>query len=257
MPITFAVAVNDRSVFRSSLIASPCLSPSCGHELLVQEGFVSAAAAYNDAITRSSNDLIVFAHQDVIFPRAWERQLNRAIDQLRVVDPNWGVLGCWGATIERPGIGHIYSNGLGILGEPFDTPIAVQTLDEVVLVLRKSSQLTFDERVPNFHFYGAAVCLTAAERGMKSYVIPAFCIHNTQYNLVLPNEFYESYDTIRQLWRHSLPIQTSCIKVTRFGLDRLKRRTREYYLKYRRRKTVGARRVTDIAALISRLDLLP
>jgi len=255
MAITFAVAVNDRTIFGNSLLASPCFSGQHEHEILAQENFISAATAFNDAIDRSANDVMVFAHQDVVFPSSWPAQLNQAMEYLKIHDPDWGVLGCWGAAPDQPGVGYIYSNGLGLLGQAFEKPVEVQTLDEVVLILRKSSGLRFDERLPHFHFYGAALCLTAAHRGMKSYVIPALCIHNTQFNLVLPREFYASYKKLKQLWPSSLPIQTSCIRVTRYDIHKYKRQIREGYLKYIRRRTIGATRVTDVNKLLGCLDL--
>ena len=69
--------------------------------------------------------------------------------------------------------------------------MAVQTLDEIVLILKKSSGLRFDDSLPHFHFYGTDICLRAAQRGMRSYAISAFCVHNTHQTLVLPEEFYE------------------------------------------------------------------
>ena len=81
-------------------MVSPCLRRPHGHQILVQQGFASAASAYNDAIDRSVNDLIVFAHQDIIFPEGWLEQLARALEFLGERDPNWGVLGCFGRSAD-------------------------------------------------------------------------------------------------------------------------------------------------------------
>src|SRR6187549_3260246 len=92
-PITFVVSVNNTALFKDNFLASPCLGQLEGHEILVQEGFSSAAKAYNDALDRAANDLIVFCHQDILLPEPWMCQLQRALDQLEVIDPKWGVLG--------------------------------------------------------------------------------------------------------------------------------------------------------------------
>ncbi len=52
-------------------------------------------------------------------------------------------------------------------------------LDELLLVIRRSSGLSFDDGLPSFHLYGADICLQAQMGGMKSYIITAFCIHNS------------------------------------------------------------------------------
>jgi hypothetical protein len=251
--ITFVVAVNNKHVFESNFLASPCLSGAHSHQIIVQTGFSSASAAYNDAIDRSTNDLIVFAHQDMIFPEFWLSDLQRALDSLQQTDPQWGVLGCYGETLEDNGRGYIYSGGLGIMGKPTDRPAPVQTLDEIVLILRKSSGLRFDEGLPHFHFYGADICMAAAARGLKSYAISAFCIHNTQQNLILPKEFYESYRHLKRRWKNSLPIRTTCVTMTKFDSHMYRKRIQELYLRFIRRKEIGAFRAKDGRALLAEL----
>ena len=159
--ITFVAAVNSREILENNFLASPCLQAPHTHQVLIQEGFSSAAKAYNDAIDRSANDLIVFAHQDVLFATAWIADLHRALHALENMDPNWGVLGSYGETLNDHGRGYILSGEQGILGKPFFPPEQVQTLDEIVLILRKSSGLRFDEHLPNFHLHGADICPTA------------------------------------------------------------------------------------------------
>src|ERR1700726_1969951 len=94
--ITFVIAVNNKHVFESNFLASPCLNGAHSHQIIVQEGFSSASKAYNEAIDRSTNDVIVFAHQDILFPEPWLTDLQRALNSLETSDPQWGVLGCYG-----------------------------------------------------------------------------------------------------------------------------------------------------------------
>jgi hypothetical protein len=239
--ITFAVAVNNREVFENNFLASPCLRGPCDHQILVQEHFNSAAKAYNSAIDRASHDLIVFAHQDIVLPETWLPELECALNHLEGEDPNWGVLGCYGETLDDNGRGYVYSSGLGIMGKPFERPAAVQTLDEIVLILRKSSGLRFDERLPHFHLYGTDICLRAASMGMKAYAISAFCLHNTHQGLILPKEFYECCRHVKRVWRDCLPIQTTCIRITRFNGPLYRRRLGEFYLRIRRKEFGGTR----------------
>jgi hypothetical protein len=252
-PITFVIAVNSQNIFQNNFMASPCFRGSHPHQVLVQTGFPSAAKAYNDAIDRSTNDLIVFAHQDILFPETWLSDLRRALDSLQETDPRWGVLGCYGEALQEGGRGYIYSGGLGIMGKPFNSPAPVQTLDEIVLILKKSTGLRFDEDLPNFHFYGADICMAAAAQGLSSYAISAFCIHNTEQYFVLPKEFYQSYRYMKRKWKKFLPIQTTCVRMTGSDLPMYLKRIREVYLRFVRRKSVSAMRLSDGGKLLNEL----
>jgi len=249
--LTFAIAVNDEEMFARNFLASPCLKSPHDHEILVQKNFSSAALAYNDAIERAESDLIVFCHQDILLPEGWLRKLETVLDSLEKTDLHWGVLGPYGKTKDGRGWGHVYSSGRGVIGEPLPYPVEIQTLDEIVLILRKSSGLRFDDSLPHFHFYGTDICLRAERMGMKSYAISAFCIHNTSQILVLPDEFYECARHIRRVWRNSLPIQTTCVRLTRFGLPMLNRRLREFHLGRIRRKKYGGMRLMDPLPLLT------
>ncbi len=248
-PLTFAVAVNNDRLFERNFLASPCVQGSHHHQILAQRGFESAAKAYNNAIDRSESDLMVFAHQDIFLPASFLLQLEVSLDWLQVHAPAWGVLGSYGKTVDGRGWGHVYSSGRGIIGQPLHRPVPVQTLDEIVLIFRRSSGLKFDERIENFHFYGAAICLAAAQLGLTNYAISAFCIHNTQQNLVQPREFYQCYRQLRRIWKNHLPIQTTCVRVSRWNMSMCWRKLQETYLRHIRRKLVGAHRLDDISSL--------
>jgi Glycosyltransferase like family len=254
--ITFAAAVNNRALLDANLLMSPCFRGVHGHQILVQENFPSAAMAYNDAIAKSVNELIVFCHQDIVFPNYWLPQLDAAVIWLKANDPTWGVLGCYGKSSEGRGWGHLYSSGRGVMGGPLDRPVRVQTLDETVLIIKRSSGLRFNEYLPNFHLYGADICLEAAERGMGSYVIPGFCIHNTQQNLLLPREFYECCSKVRKVWKKRLPIHTPTITITRYNMAVYGRRLKEACL-YLRRKRIGASRANDVRPLLAHFSVRP
>lgn len=231
MELTFVVAANDRATLSTNLLASPCLRQHCCHELLVQEGYKSAAAAYNEALDRADHEIVVLVHQDVFLPEDWVPQLEAALKALAVSDPTWGVLGCWGVTEAGAGKGHVYTPGEGIVGQSFRKPEPVQTLDELLLVIRKPSPIRFNEKLPGFHFYGTDICMSAATMGLRSYAISAFCVHNARQYLAFPDDFYASYRVIKRIWKHRLPINTSCIRISRFDRDLRVRRAKEAYWK--------------------------
>lgn len=225
--VTFVVTKSNDSIFMRNFAASPCLEGMRPDRIIVQEGFSSASLAYNDAIERAKTDLIVFAHQDVYFPEGWLVKLNESLEILETVDPNWGVLGGSGTTSRGVWAAFLYSAGLGIVGAPFKRPVAIDTLDEYLLIIRKSSGLRFDPALPHFHFYGTDICLSARKKGMTCYVVSAFCIHNTSYGYIAP-EFYKSYWDIKTKWKEFLPIQTPCIRITRWNEDLILRKVKNF-----------------------------
>ena len=92
----------------------------------------------------------------------------------------------------------------------------MESLDEVVLILRKSSGLRFDPHLAGFHMYGADICLEARRQGRKCYAIAAFCVHNTNQYGMLPFQFWRAYLAMRRKWKAELPIRTTCTEITRW-----------------------------------------
>jgi len=87
-------------------------------------------------------------------------------------------------------------------------------LDEVLLIIRKSSKLRFDEKIGGFHLYATDLCLEAESRGMKNYAISAFGIHNSNAYKLLPVGFWQCYLQLRKKWKKVLPVVTPCIRIT-------------------------------------------
>ena len=208
-------AVNDEQVLKSCLLGSPDLESAS--EVVLKTGFSSAAQAYNLGIRQSSGEIMVFVHQDVCLPEGWWDSAQRAVKAVETQDKAWGVLGVWGATHDGGRAGYLHWTGIeGAAGGEFEGGIEVQTLDELLLIVRRGSGLTYDEHLPGYHMYGADICLEAARRGMKSYAISAFCIHNTNEYKLLPVAFWKAYLYMRRKWISQLPIETTCTKITRY-----------------------------------------
>jgi hypothetical protein len=250
--VTFVVAANDRKTLNSNLLASPSLRQG-DFQIVIQEGFFSAARAYNDALKKCEGEVLIFVHQDVFLPAGWLVDLNEALRILELQDPHWGVLGCWGVAGGDRKFGYLYTPGEGVIGAPLRYPVPVRVLDEVVLILRKSAQLRFSEQIPGFHFYGADICLNAAMQGMKSYAISAFCIHNSRQYFEYPKDFYISYRAMKRKWRSALPIQTSCIRIAHFDSDIWKRRVKRTIAALTGRSLERGSRVEDPVAILEQV----
>ncbi len=250
---TIVVAVNDMDVLQKNLYLSPDIKNDRKIQLIIKRGYRAAALAFNEAIEEARNDIILFVHQDVYFPEDWFVSLKKSLSYFEKEKINWGVLGCFGTREDwrkEEGYGRVYSNGWRIVGREIKKPELVQTLDEIVLVIRKSSGLRFDPTLPHFHLYGTDICMSAREKGMSSYAIPAFCIHNTNQILSLPKEFYDCYRHVKKRWGKYLPIYAPCISISRFDGDLRMRKIRELYAKLRHKETVPTYRVEDPRSLL-------
>lgn len=215
MNFTLVSAVNNEAVLDSSLLSSPNLSAASA--VILKRGYSSAARAYNSALDEANTDIVVFVHQDVFLPEGWDARFKAAMAQLSKADPDWAVAGAWGVHPTGNRFGHIFCVGLGQeLGGDFRAGQQVRTLDEVLLVVRKSSGVRFDESLNGYHFYGTDICLEAERLGKKCYAISAFCIHNTNGYSLLPWDFWKTYFWLRRKWKHRLPVITPCTKITHF-----------------------------------------
>jgi hypothetical protein len=249
-PVTFIVATTQNDeVFAENFLRSPLFSNGHPHQIIALPGYSSAAAAYNAGIEKTANDLMVFIHQDVYLPQSWLADVEKALLQLEATDPRWGVLGCYGVEQDGTRRGHVFSSPQGVIGKPLSAPAAVRTLDEIVLIFRKSSGLRFDERLTHFHLYGTDVCLQAARLGRVNYVIPAFCLHNTNNYLILPKEFYSCYRYIKRKWLSVLPIHTPCISIEKWDVNLFATRLNEYRLKLTRKAHLHRYRLPDVQSM--------
>jgi hypothetical protein len=248
---TLVAAVNNRKTLQENLLASPDLADGSSVRLLVKEGLPSASLAYNQAIDEADTDVIVFVHQDIFLPAKWFDCLRRAIRDLEESNTPWGVLGSFGSSHDAfGGVGRVYTNGLGMHGNAITAPKAVETLDEIVLVLKKSSGLRFDPALPHFHMYGIDVCMAARHAGLGSFSIPAFCVHNTNQLLELPAEFYDCYDFVKAKWSQYLPIAASCMTISRRDVELRKKKRDEFIARLIRRGRKALKRVDDPRSLL-------
>ncbi len=179
-PFSLVVAVNDPDEMRENLMRSPCLQHG-RHELIAVDNVGNRASAnmgalYVAAAARAAHDLVLFAHQDLLFPEDFDGRLAAALTDLERDDPDWGVVGSAGVDLEGGAyVGHWCDPGGKRRTDPL--PQRVQVLDELWLGVRRSRGPTFDADLPGFHCYGADVCLAARSAGRHCYALDAFCWH--------------------------------------------------------------------------------
>jgi hypothetical protein len=207
--IDVVAAVNDDAVLGANLMRS-ALFQQPDVRVHLQRGYASASLAFCAALTQCQHDVVVFVHQDVYLPKLWSEQLMRSIRSLSAVDPDWAVLGVYGAQANGSHVGCVWSSGLALmLGATFDQPAAVHSIDEVLIILRRSSGVSFDAALPGYHLYATDLVQSALSRGLGAYVISAPVVHNSRPARFLGRDYFKAYDFVCQKWRLRLPIQNN------------------------------------------------
>ncbi|MBP9184554.1 MAG: hypothetical protein KBF78_15565 [Fuscovulum sp.] len=214
--IALACASHSDAILQANLARSPCLAALSLH---VERNAPSAAAAYNRALDALDAEVVVFAHHDVYLPRGWDRVLAARLEEVARVDPDWALFGSFGVGLDAAHIGPVWSSSLGqIVGRVPTAPVQVQSYDELLIVLRRSSGLRFDETLGGWHFYGTDIVAEARARGLRAWAGALPCIHNDRFHEALGLEFRAAYRAMQSKWRASLPLRSPITKISRSGL---------------------------------------
>jgi hypothetical protein len=248
-------AVNDDEVLERNLMRSPLLARP-GVSLLLRRDFPSAALAYRSAMADSASNLLVFAHQDAYLPATWEDRLRASIARVERVDPYWAVLGIYGTQRTGAQVGCVWSSGLGaVYGAPFEEPAAVESMDEVVLVLRRDSGVEFDADLPGFHLYATDLVQSAIAKGCGAWVIYAPVVHNSRPCVYLDRHYFRAYDYVAAKWRERLPIPNHVAPVERTSWRTLRLRARHRLLGWSQwpRDSTGPPNDSDCVGIARRL----
>lgn len=234
-PVTISAATNDAAILATCLHKSPDII--LGSVVLnTYEGFSSAARAYNRALDEAKTDVVVLVHQDVYLPAGFLAGLSAALLDLAARDPDWAVVGVIGLTEGEEVVGQTWSSGLRqLVGQQVSEPTAVITLDEVLLVVRRSSGVRFDENMPGFHLYAADVVLSASIMNLSSYVLHLPIIHHSRPVIYLDAGYRRAYRFMQGKWRARLPVPNLICPITRSNLPLIFRDARLRWINRGRR----------------------
>ncbi len=181
----------------------------------------TAAQALNIGWNRARSDIVVFCHDDVIFPPAWLEHLQSMIAVVEEApgEAPWAVLGPMGRRGKQ-----FFGRASGQNGaESFFGPLParVETLDELCLIVPRNLPLRFDEGLGGFHLYGVDLCIQAAEAGFSCFAIDARCQHDSETRH-RPPEYHAVKRRLQRKWmfrRRNIgrSVGTTCGRI-RFGL---------------------------------------
>jgi Glycosyltransferase like family len=211
MKLSIICSANNETLLRDNLLRSPIVTR---HELIVKQNYRNVAAAYNQAQRQAEGDYLIFVHQDVYLPESFEKDLLTTLTRLQAgykygIAVDWGVLGVAGKLGDRY-LGHLLDRG-NPWGSPQGLPAEVQTLDELLLILKRDT-FQFDEGLPNHHLFGADICMQAREAGKWVLAIDAYCEHNSTLR-GHPAGIELGMEYMRKKWQHRLPIHTTCVTI--------------------------------------------
>ncbi len=216
--LTFVVCVNDDDQLDANLGSSPCFAPGSPHELLVFRGCASAAEGLNAGIEAARHDLVVFVHQDVYLPKGWPARLVSQWHQVQDATAPVGIAGVFGVakrTVPFDAVGRIVH--CDRLLEEGALPATVDGLDEVLMVVPRSTPLRFDPAL-GWHLYGTDAALQAQQRGTRVVVLDAPCHHNTLSKRV-PSAYRHSERVLARKWEQLLPIHTNLSSIGAWLLE--------------------------------------
>ncbi len=124
----------------------------------------------NALLNAARAPLVILCHQDVRLLSDGRNALDARLSSLGQIDASWAVAGNAGGV--APGqLALRISDPHGRDVRVGELPAKVATLDENFLVVRRGARIGFSNDLSGFHFYGADICLHAAQMGYSAYVI--------------------------------------------------------------------------------------
>jgi hypothetical protein len=223
----------------------------------------SAASAYSQAIETATAEVLVFAHCDVYFPDGWFQRLAWEVDRLTRLDRNWAVAGISSITPSGEQVGRMFDTSLepslretsGVFGKALTVPVPIVSADELVLVVRRESGVSFDPLLPEFHLYGTDIILEAERQGMRSYGLDMPLIHNAKPQLRLGADYGRAFRYMVRKWRDRLPLPTTCVPLTANPLALTIARLRIRYWAICKASTYSTQRLSNPGAKATELGL--
>ena len=205
MKVTFICCYNNSDELNNMLLpAFNTLDKSICNIILINslnEGYKSAAEAYNKTIKKHMNDIgdiLIFCHQDIAFDNA--TFLQNIISEL-TENPNQ-IIGFAGINT----YGTVFSNLQYLENKQFITRNQIKakekvaTLDECCFATSKEvyQKLEFDEYVcSHWHLYSVELCCNARRNGIPSYVMPDIIYHKKNNN----GGMYSDKHFLKSMWR--------------------------------------------------------
>lgn len=207
-------AVNDDDILENCLALSPDVADGT-LPLTVIRGANSMSEAYNQGLAQTDARICLLAHQDVYLASGWAKQAVEALNRLEKSHPDWMVAGPYGVTKSGTHVGRVWDVNMGReLGQSGFEPTPIESLDELLLIVKRDPQFRFDRDLPHFHLYGTDLVQTAWANGRDAVAIELPVVHNNRPYASLGKGYVAGYNYVRRKWRHRLPIFTTICQIS-------------------------------------------
>lgn len=197
--LSFVTMVTKDELYKENVINSTYENRN-NIEYITVKNSESGASGLNTGVNIANNDIIICCHQDVYFEKGWYEKFNECLDKLDDVKKYgiWGILGFAGTTYDGKMVGT--HSGLGMT----EDITKVQTLDESVLILKKSNNFKFDKGLIYFHMYGTDISLQSYDKNLNVYTLNVPIEHRTKWTS--GHGLIESCTYIVKKWKYKYKI---------------------------------------------------
>lgn len=208
--ISIVCATNNKKILEEQLEKSLKKQSYKDYELIIidtnKNKFKSAADALNSCIDKVSGEYILFTHHDVIM---------RNNDDLENIAKNikklgdFGIAGVIGRDIYGNFVGNI-TNGepeVKVSNENIKNPHEVQTLDEVIFIIKKENFIKYPLDISNktWHLYAVEYCLKMEQLNKKIFVIPSEIYHKSA-GASMNKSYYDELKRICEIYRKDIKV---------------------------------------------------
>ena len=166
--------------------------------------------SFNRVLNFIHAQYVVFVHQDTRFIFDGFKDLKCKLEELSDLDPNWAVAGNAGGNYDLQKKFIRITDPANKNLKTASLPNRVHSLDENLLILRKSSLVAFSNDLHGFHFYGTDLCQQAESRGYSCYVIDFHLEHLSSGN---KDKLFDKART-RFIEKYQSKLQTRFIRMT-------------------------------------------
>lgn len=173
-----------------------------------EHAFTTAGAALNHGARRARHDVVVLVHQDV-YLHSIDR-LAEAARHLGDGPDGWAVLGASGVPTTGPFVGALRDR-VELIGDPAPTPRPVESVDEVLFMVRRDQLLRdplTEDPLMAWHAYAIEYCLRMRRAGRRVGAVDLAITHNSlTLNLA---RLDVAYGEVADQYPELLPVRATC-----------------------------------------------
>lgn len=160
-----------------------CIDNSQSNRLDAYEGL-------NRFLRQAKGKYIILCHQDILLSNHTISDLESRIQEMDVLDPNWGILANAGG-INLKYVAKHMTQSVGSSSFETKLPLKAQSVDENFILVKNSANLALSNDLHGFHMYGTDICLIAETLGFNAYIVDFHLTHKSGGNVD------KSFDDVR------------------------------------------------------------